>query len=386
MRCTLVLEFDAKDAQPRRVELLHLHRNAESPTEGDIGLTLAEAKTVLLSIQQEVVAEQLARYCVARRSCSCCNAVRKLHDSRCSELRTVLGRVSYVRERWKACDCGADDMQYISPLKTYLLATHTAELKWLHAKLGAMLPYRQALEVLGLLLPSSGRDSHVTIRNHTIEVGQAIRSSNPPHDASRNRKPIAELGIDVGYARKAKPRSGDSQRDTGAISIVVAAVGPKGRRPRIWASAQPRATKLHAEMIKFLASSGYGSGAKVQVITDAAKDLADVSDKLPHDSRWMLDWAHIGRNCGCSIVPSPRLHMDALPRTDRPSNSGISSCGFAAMSGRVRLTSGSSPVSCFTNSWSCVNAWTPRAWPSAPVKPAIGSAMPSYISRRTSSL
>ena len=158
-----------------------------------------------------------------------------------------------------------------------------------------MLPYRQALEVLGLLLPSSGRDSHVTIRNHTIEVGQAIRSSNPPHDASRNRKPIAELGIDVGYVRKAKPRSGDSQRDTGAISIVVAAVGPKGRRPRIWASAQPRATKLHAEMIKFLASSGYGSGAKVQVITDAAKDLADVSDKLPHDSRWMLDWAHIGR-------------------------------------------------------------------------------------------
>lgn len=295
MRCTLVLEFDAKDAQPRRVELLNLHRDTGSPTEGDIGLTLAEAKTVLLSIQQEVVAEQLARYCAARRSCSCCNAVRRLHDSRCSELCTVLGRVSYVRERWKACGCGADGMRYISPLKAYLLATHTAELKWLHAKLGAMLPYRQALEVLALLLPSSGRDSHVTIRNHTIEVGQAIRSSNPPHDPARNRKAIAELGIDVGYVRKAKPRSGDSQQDTGAISIVVAAVGPRGRRPRVWASAQPRTTKLHAEMMKFLASSGYGSDAKVQVITDAAKDLADVSDKLPHDSRWMLDWAHIGR-------------------------------------------------------------------------------------------
>lgn len=48
-------------------------------------------------------------------------------------------------------------------------------------------------------------------------------------------------------------------------------------------------------MTRFLASSGYDDQAKVQVISDAAKDLADLTDKLPHDSRWMLDWAHIGR-------------------------------------------------------------------------------------------
>ncbi len=105
MRCTLVLEFDAKDAQPRRVELLNLHRDTGSPTAGDIGLTLAEAKTVLLSIQQEVVAEQLARYCAARRSCSCCNAVRRLHDSRCSEICTV--RNGHVTLSWKPCADGS---------------------------------------------------------------------------------------------------------------------------------------------------------------------------------------------------------------------------------------------------------------------------------------
>jgi hypothetical protein len=48
-------------------------------------------------------------------------------------------------------------------------------------------------------------------------------------------------------------------------------------------------------MTRFLASSGYDDQAKVQVISDAAKDLVDLTDKLPHDSRWMLDWAHIGR-------------------------------------------------------------------------------------------
>lgn len=297
MRCTLVLEFDSANGEPpRRVEVLHLHRNTESPTEGDVGLTLAEAKTVLLSVQQDFVGEQLSRYCSARRACPRCSAVRRLHDSHCSEVRTVLGRVSYIRERWKACCCGAEERRYISPLKNYLSDACTAELKWLHAKLGAMLPYRQALEILSMFLPSSGRDSHVTLRNHTIAVGQAVQSASLPIK-THHREAVAELGIDAGYVRKAKPRSApsDGRRETGAISIVVAAVGPRGERPRVWASAQPRTSKLQAEMTRFLASSGYGDQAKVHVITDAAKDLADLSDKLPHDSRWMLDWAHIGR-------------------------------------------------------------------------------------------
>lgn len=297
MRCTLVLEFDSGDDDPpRRVEVLRLHR-AEAPATGDVGLSLAEAKTIMQSIQQDFVEEQLHRYCESRRACPQCGAARRLHDSHCSEVCTVIGRVFYVRERWKACSCGADSGRYISPLKDYVREMCTAELKWLHAKLGAMLPYRQALDILALLLPSSGRNSHVTVRNHTIAVGQAVRTSPRPREHERPRDSIAELGIDVGYVRKAKARSRsrDGERETGAISVVVAAVGPRGQRPRVWASAQPRSPKLQTEMEAFLADSGYGEDAKVQVITDAAKDLADVSSILRQDSRWMLDWAHIGR-------------------------------------------------------------------------------------------
>jgi hypothetical protein len=138
------------------------------------------------------------------------------------------------------------ERRYISPLKDYLRDTHTAEPKWLHAKLGAMLPYQQALEILALLLPSSGSESHVTLRNHTIAVGHAVQSSAPSVDNAHSPEPIAERDIDVGCVRKAKPRSGtsDGKRETGAISIVVAAVGPRGKRPRVWASGRPRSSKL----------------------------------------------------------------------------------------------------------------------------------------------
>ena len=101
-------------------------------------------------------------------------SLRPLHDSHCSELKTTLGSVFFCRDRWKACKCGGDKVRYLSPLKNYLSEVSTGELRWLHAKLGAEMPYRQALEVIGLMLPTSGRSIHVTLRNHTMKVGESI--------------------------------------------------------------------------------------------------------------------------------------------------------------------------------------------------------------------
>lgn len=84
-----------------------------------------------------------------------------------------MGKVFYCRERWKGCACGADASIYLSPLKALLVEVSTGELRGLHAELGAMMPYRQAQRVMDLLVPTSGGDSHVTIRNHTIAIGKS---------------------------------------------------------------------------------------------------------------------------------------------------------------------------------------------------------------------
>jgi hypothetical protein len=297
MRCTVVLEFDGGDTTPvKRVELVRLHRDTAKPVSGDVGLSLAEGKTLIQSVQQEFTAEQLGQFCEGRRECQACGAVRRLHDSHCASLRTTLGKVYHCHERWKACVCGADGTRYVSPLKAYVPDSSTGELRWLHATLGAMMPYRQAMAVMHLLLPTSGRDNHVTLRNHTLSVGAAIQEAEPPgpHWPVESE---AELGIDVGYVRKVKRVSkGDEViKDSSSIAIVVAAVGPVGKPPRVWASALPRSKRLHIEMAKFLKNSGYTADKRVRVLSDGAKDLADVAAALPHDSRWVLDWAHIGR-------------------------------------------------------------------------------------------
>ena len=272
VRCTVVLEFDRGEGTAvGRVGLMRLHRDTAGPNSGDVGISLAEGKSLWQTVQQEFAVAQLGQFCEQRRTCQACGAVRRLHDSHCSNLKTIVGAAFHCRDRWKACECGADQSRDVSPLKGYLPESTTGELRWLHASLGAMMPYRQALRVMELLLPTNGRDNHVTLRNHTVAVGASIQSAAPP-DRPRNAiEPVGELGIDVGYVRKIKSADKDKGADIGKVSssiaIVVAAVGAVGKPPRVWASALPRSKRLQVEMTKFLHDSSYGSSSRVRVLT-----------------------------------------------------------------------------------------------------------------------
>ncbi|MFJ4291114.1 ISKra4 family transposase [Cupriavidus sp. NPDC089707] len=303
MRCTIVLEFDDGNATAvRRVELMRFHR-ADCASSGDVGLSLTEGKSLVNCVQQEFVEEQVSRYCASQQACKACGALRRVHDGHSSELKTTLGKVFYCRDRWKACKCGADRSRYVSPLKNYIKEASTGELRWLHAELGATMPYRQAKQVMDLLLPTSGRDSHVTIRNHTMAVGKYLLHARPVRRWCEERKPIAELGIDVGYVKRArsnhkgagKDNRAEAYQSSSSIAVVVAALGQSGKQPRVWASAMPRTKRLHEEMMNFLEDSGYNDPNEVCVVTDGARDLAGVADNLPFDTEWVLDWAHIGR-------------------------------------------------------------------------------------------
>lgn len=208
-------------AAAKRVEVMRFHRSAENQVSGDVGLSLIEGKSLVNCIQQGFVVEQLDRYCASQRACKACGERRRVHDGHCSELKTTLGKVFYCRDRWKACKSGADGSRYVSPLKNCLKEASTGELRWLHAELGATMPYRQAKQVMDFLLPTSGRDSHVTIRNHTMAVGESLQHAQPVRRWCEEIKPIAELGIDVGYARQTRSNGkGMRWSRAGAHSVV----------------------------------------------------------------------------------------------------------------------------------------------------------------------
>jgi hypothetical protein len=77
MRCTIVLEFENGDESlAKRVEIMRFHRPIEDQTPGDVGLSLAEGKSLLNCVQQEFVGEQIERFYASRRSCVECGVQR----------------------------------------------------------------------------------------------------------------------------------------------------------------------------------------------------------------------------------------------------------------------------------------------------------------------
>jgi hypothetical protein len=90
----------------------------------------------------------------------------------------------------------------------------TPELMELTARLGSLVPYRKAAELLAELLPIEPTEGHVTVRNRTLKVGsrleeQSLRQEgvNPPVTCGREQlelrmsdDPLREFVVSVDTA------------------------------------------------------------------------------------------------------------------------------------------------------------------------------------------
>ncbi len=98
MKCTVVLEFETDgsgEQQPKRVELVILHRDSVSPAPGDVNLTLEEGKMLQMTIQQQFATEQIEYLYASRRHCRRYERTRRLHDERRSTVtRNSWGHVA----------------------------------------------------------------------------------------------------------------------------------------------------------------------------------------------------------------------------------------------------------------------------------------------------
>ena len=78
----------------------------ERETEGleSIGITLAEAKALLVTLQKQVVEQQLAAYLVGRKKCPHCAQAFRHKDQHPVVFRTLFGNLEFPSPRWFQCD------------------------------------------------------------------------------------------------------------------------------------------------------------------------------------------------------------------------------------------------------------------------------------------
>ncbi|WP_136661810.1 ISKra4 family transposase [Nitratireductor sp. XY-223] len=286
----------APDGTVHTEDIARLTKAAE--TIGDIGLSIAESKELLLKLQQEIVSAQGAAFCTKRAHCPNCG--RKLRCKARGQIRyrTVFGDVSVPSPRFYKCQCQDSPSKTFSPL-TELLPDHVApELLWLETKWASLASYGITADILKDILPIDARLSPDTIRRHLGRVASRMEAELADEQWSfietsayqRQHLPNPEgpitVGIDGGYVR-----SRDESQSH--FEVTVGKSLPTDRPSRYLGLVQSHDAKPKRRLHEVLKDQGWQENQPVTFMTDGGDTVINMALYMAPASEHILDWFHI---------------------------------------------------------------------------------------------
>ena len=170
-------------------------------TLGSLGLSLAEGEAILAEIQTRMVAAQIECQGEARRCCGRCGRRLSNKGHYRSTFRSAFGNVPVRVRRVKACSgCGQNPT---APLFTRKSST-VPELRYLNAKLAALLPFGKVADFLNEVLPDTAAANPVTVRNRTRRVGASsvARASQTGRERAAHTVPDSSHWFGRGICEK----------------------------------------------------------------------------------------------------------------------------------------------------------------------------------------
>ena len=287
----------------------------------ELGLTLAEGRTLLAEVQSVLVSHQAAGWMAGQLACCRCGSVLAHKDSRSIVVRTVFGKVEVPSPRLWACSCGAkqgEPRRSVSPLCEAVSQRVTPELEYLQAKWAAHLPYRQATELLQEVLPLDKGISLGSTRRRILAVGEAldaqierdVASRPKPIDGDlvRESSSVGCVSVDSAWLSfSSSPNSRKAARDLAElkspwtkklvqerhVNIVAGRATFADRTPRLYAYVHKQVPSAAARLDQFLHASGVGPNERVTVISDDAGEFGKAVEGSELARGRILDWFHI---------------------------------------------------------------------------------------------
>jgi hypothetical protein len=171
MEWTITIEGRNESGEVCRKQI-QIDKSWERLRDGEIGLSIDDGKAIMKAVQSAVVNQEMETYGLFRRVCPDCHTFRPVKDYTKRRIRTIFGSVEVRNPRWMLCpDCHPGMVGGFTVLKEICPDRATPELMELTARLGSMLPYRQAASMLAEFLPIEPTETHATVRKRTIKIG-----------------------------------------------------------------------------------------------------------------------------------------------------------------------------------------------------------------------
>jgi len=297
MEWTLCLVGTGIDGQSRSFDVMVISRPDGLGEIANLGLTLAEAKLLLVQVQQEVVAAQAHHQAMFRPDCQSCSGRCHVKDWRPHRIATLFGevRVKLPRFMCTGCGCGETCVGWPSRCRS------TPELDRLQARLSALMPYRVAADVMLHLLPVDAGKSPETLRSHTLQVGKQIG------EAAVEKPPAAAAPITVTLDSTLIRSREDGERH---LEVRVGDVETADGGRQVFGAVTRAETDFIALIQRTLETAGQIDTTEVTTFTDGCPGLRAILTSAGATKPPILDWFHIAMRLQHTKLSAANLSTD----------------------------------------------------------------------------
>ena len=147
MKITVQITVKSDETEAEVVqEVARLERGPLQPE--TLGLSLAEARSVLAGLEQTLVEQQSAEFIVQQRRCPRCGRDRACKGHHAIVFRTPFGKLKVDSPQLYGCPCQSPGPKNLSPLAERLPERISPELTYLETKFAALVSYGLSLKLV----------------------------------------------------------------------------------------------------------------------------------------------------------------------------------------------------------------------------------------------
>ncbi|MDJ0718922.1 MAG: ISKra4 family transposase [Prochloraceae cyanobacterium] len=280
-------------------EVTQINRDCLQPE--NLGLSLAEAKTLLKNTQQVLVKQQIAEYEKQHSSCQQCTKKLRHKDKRTIIYRTLFGKLKLKCNRLFHCTCNPQQTRSFNPIAKLLPERTSPELLYLESKWASLMSYGLSSKILQEVLPIEGQINATSIRNNLQALGKRLESELPEEKGiliegcqrdwdklPRPDLPIV-IGMDGGYVRFYDRKSSES----GHFQVLAGKSIKADGTSKCFGMVYCYDTKPQRRVFEVLRSQGMQMNQQVTFLSDGEESIRDLQYYLNPNAEHILDWFHI---------------------------------------------------------------------------------------------
>jgi hypothetical protein len=247
-----------------------------------LGLTLIDAKQILKSLQQHLVAQQATTFVATRSQCADCGAPLQSKGQYTRTFRTLFGTITLTSPRLYHCRCQRRKTTTFRPLNLLLTEPTAPELLFMETK------------------------NATTVQNHTLAVAQRCEDELGEEQwafvegcpADWETLPIPDgpltVGIDGGYVRNWEEKKQHFEVIVGK-SILAFKRDEEEDIPssKCFGFVQTLDTKPKRRLFELLQSQGHQMNQQLTFLSDGGDTVPDLQLYMNPQAEHLLDWFHL---------------------------------------------------------------------------------------------